>query len=282
MVSLVGCSPAWLLDSIVPRDGYSVRSDIAYGPESRQRLDIYLPDDATTVGRPILVFFYGGSWKSGDRDLYRFIGEAFTRLGYVVVVPDYRLYPDVRFPAFVEDAARVVSWLRDHAADFGGDADRLILAGHSAGAHITMLLLFDPRYLAAWDVPASAVQGGVGLAGPYALDPQKYASIRPIFADLEDPEAARPVAFASGDAPPVLLLHGTADRTVGPQNTRQMADAVRAAGGSVTVRYYDGLGHIGIVASVAAPFRGRDAVYEDVASFLAAVSADAPAAAVDR
>ena len=282
VLALAGCSPAHLLNSVVPSDGYTVRTDIAYGAQPRQRLDVYSPNGASSATHPVLIFFYGGSWKSGDRDLYRFIGEAFTRLGYVVVVPDYRLYPDVRFPAFVEDAARVVGWVYEHEPEFGGDPDRLILAGHSAGAHIAMLVLFDPRYLAAEDVPVSAIRGGVGLAGPYALDPLKYASIRPVFADLDDPDAARPVAFASADAPPLLLLHGTSDRTVGLQNTRQMAEAVQNAGGHVTVRQYDGLGHIGIIASVAAPFRGRDAVYDDLAAFLATVTADAASAAARR
>ena len=282
VLALAGCSPAHLLNSVVPSDGYTTQTDIAYGADPRQRLDIYSPDDASSTTRPVLIFLYGGSWKSGDRGLYRFIGEAFTRLGYVVVVPDYRLYPGVRFPAFVEDAARVVAWVQEHAGDFGGDPDRLILAGHSAGAHIAMLVLFDPRYLAAEEVSVSAIRGGVGLAGPYALDPLKYASIRPVFAGLDEPDAARPVAFASADAPPLLLLHGTSDRTVGPQNTHHMADAVQNSGGRVTVRQYDGLGHIGIIASVAAPFRGRDAVYDDLAAFLATVSADTASTAARR
>lgn len=268
VAAVVGCSPAALLNELVPRDGYEVRAGVAYGPNERQSLDLYVPEGAAEAPRPIVVFFYGGSWKDGDRGLYRFIGEAFTRLGYVVAVPDYTVYPEGRFPTFMKDAARAAAWVRNHAESFGGDPDRIVLAGHSAGAHMAMLLVFDDRYLAEAGVPKTALRSAIGLAGPYAINPLAYESIRPVFAGIASPDVARPIAFANGDAPPLLLLHGTDDSTVNAKNSRFMAEAVRRAGGRVDIVEYDDVGHIGLVVSLSAPFRGRDTVYEDVAAFL--------------
>ena len=183
-------------------------------------------------------------------------------------MPDYRLYPEVRFPDFVADGARALRWLRAHAGDFGGDPERIILMGHSAGAHIAALLAYDRRYLAREAVPASAISGLVGLAGPYAFDPLAYRSTRAIFAGLADPDQARPIAFVGGAGPPALLLHGTEDRTVLPRNSRDMAARIELSGGRATYREYPDTGHVGLVLSLAAPFRGRDAVYADTIAFL--------------
>ena len=264
---LGGCAPATLLNAFVPSDGYVLHQDLSYGEGERQMVDLYQPQDAPGEA-PVVVYFYGGSWKSGSRRTYRFLGEALARNGFLVVVPDYRLYPEVRFPTFVADGARALRWVRDHAHAFGGDPDRIILMGHSAGAHIAALLAYDERYLAREAVPASALSGFVGLAGPYAFDPLAYRSTRPIFEGLADPDRARPIAFASGEAPPALLLHGAADRTVLPRNSREMAARIEVSGGRATLREYPGTGHIGLVLSLAAPFRGRDAVYEDTVAFL--------------
>ena len=209
-----------------------------------------------------------GDGKSGDRGDYRFMGEALARAGFVVAIPDYRLYPEVRFPDFVEDGALAVRWVRDHAAQFGGDPERIILMGHSAGAHTAALLAFDERYLARAGVPAASLRGLVGVAGPYAFDPFGQRSTKPVFAGLADPDEARPIAFVGAEDISALLLHGAGDRTVRPTNTRELAARIRAAGGRVTHREYAGTGHIGIILSFAAPFRGRDTVYDDTVAFL--------------
>jgi len=265
------CSPAVLINPFLPTDGYVPHTGLAYGTADRQVLDLYTPQgapEARSEPAPVIVYFYGGSWKSGSRQTYKFIAEALAPRGYVVVVPDYRLYPEVRFPAFVEDAARAVRWVRNNARQFGGDPDRIILMGHSAGAHIAALLAFDERYLAEAGVPAAAIRGLVGLAGPYAFDPLAYSSTRPIFAGVTDIDTARPVTFADGEGVPALLLHGAADTTVLPWNTHQLAARIREADGPATVRVYPGTGHIGIILSYAVLFRGRDPVYEDTLRFL--------------
>jgi hypothetical protein len=131
------CSPLLVFNAVMPKDG-GVRvaaRDIPYGADHRQQLDVYVPSGPTAGPRPIIVFFYGGSWNSGVKNGYGFVGRALAARGFVVAIPDYRLVPQVRFPAFLEDGAAAVRWMRGHAAQYGGDPDRVVLAGHSAGAY---------------------------------------------------------------------------------------------------------------------------------------------------
>lgn len=270
-LALTACSPSDLLNAFVPDDGYVVQADIPYGDTERLALDVYRPAEKpedSVEGAPVVVFFYGGSWKRGSRGDYRFLGEALARSGFVVVIPDYRLYPEVRFPAFVEDGARAVRWVSNHIQDYGGDPQRIVLMGHSAGAHIAALLAFDEGYLARQGVAASVLRGFVGVAGPYAFDPLAYRSTRPVFAGLSDIDRARPVTFVDGGEVAALLLHGADDRTVYPRNSQTLAARLDDAGGRVTLLEYEETGHVGIILSFAAPFRGRDTVYQDTLRFL--------------
>lgn len=267
LLFLGACSPLTILNAAIPEDGYVSHDGIAYGPETRQKLDVHIPVDATQPAS-VVIFFYGGSWKRGDRASYRFIAEALTSRGYVTVIPDYRVYPDVRFPAFVEDSAAAVGWVREHIEVFGGDPDRIFLMGHSAGAHIAALLTLDQRYFAEVDVPGTAVRGVIGLAGPYAFDPLQYRSTRPVFIDWPDPEATRPITFVDGQKLPFLLLHGKDDTTVYPVNSEALASRLRATGGSARTVEYTDLGHVGIVLAMAKPFRGRAPVLDDTSGFI--------------
>lgn len=269
--ALAACVPAGVVNVLVPSSGYEVREGLSYGLSPRQALDVYVPA-AAPAPAPVIVFIYGGGWDSGARGYFRFVGEAFARLGYVVVIPDYRLYPEVRFPEFVQDAAGAMHWVRDNIAGMGGDADRLVLMGHSAGAHIAALLATDRRYLEAVDVPPESIRAFVGLAGPYAFNPLEYDSTRPIFATVDDPAEAKPIAFVTGDEPPMLLLHGADDTTVLPKNSIEMTERVNGSGGSARLITYDGVGHIGLILALAAPFREQDSVYGDITTFLAGLS----------
>lgn len=267
---LSACSPLRVLnDLLVPSSGWRADRDIPYGPDSRQRLDVYVPESGPRPAA-VVVFFYGGAWRGGHRDDYRFAGEALTSRGYIAVIPDYRVYPDVGFPEFVEDGAHAVAWVRDHIAAYGGDPERVFVMGHSAGAHIAALLVTDRRYLAEAGVDDGAVRGFIGMAGPYAFDPLRYAGTRPIFARLADPAAAQPTAHVVGGEPPMLLLHGGSDDTVYPVNSEALADRVRKAGGSATLVEYAEMGHIRIVLSLAKPFRRGGGVLDEVAEFVEA------------
>lgn len=271
---LAACSPAGLLNALVPEGGYRVERDLEYGPDRRQRLDLYLPDPLPRPA-PVLVFFYGGSWQTGDRGRYRFVGQAFASLGAIVAIPDYRLYPDVVFPGFVEDGAAAVAWVQNEITGYGGDPERIALVGHSAGAHIAAMVALAPAYLGAAGGDPAGVAAWIGLAGPYDFLPARDPAIRRIF-HVAEPDASQPINRVSGDAPPALLLHGLDDRTVLPVNSRKLAAALNAAGARAELELLEGIGHIEIVAALAAPLRWLAPVRERMAEFLGLEQKQAP------
>jgi acetyl esterase/lipase len=261
------CSPLTTFDRLVPKDrgGIRVAKDLAYGDAPRQRLDVYAPREACGRPRPVVVFFYGGSWNSGTRAGYAFVGRALAARGFVTVVPDYRLVPDVHYPAFVEDGAAAVRWAISHADAYCGDGGSVVLMGHSAGAYIAAMLAVDPRWLGA---SRPAVKGLVGLAGPYDFAPFDVAASRAAFGQSPDPAATQPVTWAGAGDPPALLLYGSDDTVVRPRNSQALAAKLRAGGVAVDERAYAKLGHIGILLALARPFRGRAPVLDDVAGFV--------------
>ena len=256
------------LNALTPGDGGVVRriDGAAYGSDPRQKLDVYAPEHATAP-LPVVVFFYGGGWNSGYRGGYAFAARAIAARGFVVVVPDYRLVPAVRFPAFVDDAAAAIRWTVDHVAASGGDPTRIAVAGHSAGAHIALLVTLDRHYLAAAGAPG-AIRAAVGLAGPYDFLPFDAQSAIDAFGQAPDPALTQPIHFVRADAPPVLLLTGDADDVVRPRNTAALAAALRRVGAPVEVRTYPGVGHIGILLALSKPFRGKADALSTIADFL--------------
>ena len=265
-LALAACSPRAAVERLALGAGVERTADVAYGPAARQRLDVYRPREARGAA-PVVVFLYGGRWQSGDRRDYLLVADAMAERGWLVVVPDYRLHPDVLFPAWVEDGARAVAWAQAHAARHGGDPSRLFVVGHSAGGHTAALLALDERYLRAAGVPASAVRGVAILAGPVDTvwtDPDVQALMGPPAGWT----ATYPATFVDGAAPPILLLHGEADETVAPGNSRQLARRLRAAGTCVRVRTYPGLGHVGLVVALALPFTTAAPVLDDLAAFV--------------
>lgn len=265
-LALAACSPLKTFDTLVPKDGGGQLAErgIAYGTDPRQKLDVYVPK-ATGTERPVVVFVYGGSWASGTRDGYQFAGRALAAQGFVVVVPDYRLVPQVRFPSFVEDGAAAVRWAKANAARFGGDGSRIVLMGHSAGAHIAALLALDEQWLGA---DRQAVKGFVGLAGPYDFLPLDPGAARNALGDWPRPEETQPITFSGAGDPPALLLAGAKDETVKPRNSTALADKLKAAGVDATATIYPDLGHIGIVTALAQPLRGKAPVLADTAAFI--------------
>lgn len=278
---LSGCSPLRTFDALVPKDGGSARvaEGAAFGADPRQRLDLYAPrrrgGGQGAAPLPVIVFLYGGSWQSGSRRGYGFAARALAARGFLVAVPDYRLVPEVRFPAFLEDNAAAVRWVRANAARFGGDPDRIVLAGHSAGAYNAAMLALDPRWLGA---DRAAVRGLVGLAGPYDFLPLDSPVTRAAFGAAIDLEATQPVRFASPGDPPALLLHGRKDDTVYLRNSQELARRLEGAGVPARLIVYPDLGHVGIVTALSRPFRGRAPVLEDMAAFAREVT-QAPAGA---
>jgi acetyl esterase/lipase len=266
-----GCSSlAFTVANLPARSGrFRRQAGIAYGPEAGQGLDVYAPTGA--AGAPVIVFWYGGAWVKGSKDDYRFVGATLAGLGYVAVLADYRLYPAVRFPQFVQDGALAVKWAADHAREHGGDPRRLFVAGHSAGAHLAAMLAVQPRWLQAAGVDPGAVRGLIGLSGPYALEPNS-AELNAIFAAPFTSADWQPAAQVTRSAPPALLLHGGDDDVVWPGQAETLAAALRAAGVPVELEIYPGRGHADIVAALSEPGRSRAPVRQAITRFVSARS----------
>ena len=267
---LQGCSSFGALNALSSDRGHERIADLAYGTHARHRVDLY-----RTVNRPAagtVVFFYGGGWEDGERENYRFVVAAFSQAGYDVAIPDYRVFPEIRFPVFVEDAAAATAWVAEHGSEHGLATDRIWLAGHSAGAHIAAMLHFDERYLAATGFDPERLTGLIGLAGAYDFLPLSSARLKEIFYPPEDRPASQPVNFVDGTEPPALLIHGTDDDTAWPRNTRRLAARIEAAGGTVNVHYLDGAGHVRPVLALSSSFRALAPVVRLIRSFLDATS----------
>lgn len=264
---LPGCSGTDVLNALVPDDGYRVIRDLPYGTGPRQRADLYIPAGADR-DVPVVVFFYGGGWHSGSKDDYGFVGEALASHGFVAVIPDYRLYPDVRWPGFLEDAAAAVAWVRQGAEGHTAAGRPVRLAGHSAGAYIAAMLTLDRQWLAGvGEQPCQAIAAAAGLAGPYDFLPLRSARLQAIFGPPDQRLRTQPVNHVDGSAPPMLLVTGTDDTTVLPRNSEILAARIAAAGGDAVVRRYDGVGHIELVASLARPLRGASPALDDMVRF---------------
>jgi acetyl esterase/lipase len=242
-------------------------SAIAFGTQG-QTLDVWQPAEASTKPRPVLIFWYGGGWVHGDRRAYAFAARAFVKAGFVVVVPDYRKVPQVRFPAFLQDGAEAVKWTRDHVGEYGGDPARIAFAGHSAGAYTSIMLALDTRWLKAAGVDPSIVKASIGLSGPYDFYPFDKKRSIDAMAGVADPMMTQPIHFARADAPPLLLVTSTVDTQVRPKNAINLAARITALGGRVTLRNYPGLSHEEVVMALSVPYRGKGPTLADSVAFL--------------
>ncbi len=277
LLSLTGCSGIGFINGISPRGGYVKNADVSYG-DPALKLDVYKPKKAAAKS-PVLVFFYGGSWQKGSTYLkadYRFIAEALVARGYVVVIPDYRLYPDVKFPGFVEDCARAVVWAHANAAAYGGDPDRLAVMGHSAGAYNAAMLALEPDFLRQAGGDRAWIRAMIGLAGPYDFLPLTDPALQTIFEPAKPLRRSQPIDHVDGHGPPMLLLAGNDDTVVYPKNTRNLAAAVRARGGTVDDYIYPSMSHIKIVATTATRLQPFSDVMDRVAKFMDRYDAASP------
>jgi acetyl esterase/lipase len=243
-----------------------IRTDVAYGGKSWQKLDLYFPRDAGKAKLPIIVFFYGGRWTVGEKEIYPFVADAFTRKGYIVAIPDYAKFPLVKFPAFIEDAAAAIAWLHNNADTLRIDRDRLFVMGHSAGAHIGALVSTDSRYLKTQGGKRSWIAGFAGLAGPYAFTPDEPDLIE-MFGPPEHYPLMQVPSFIDGRQPPMLLLHGGRDDVVGQFNMEKVKEAVEDKGGVVETHLYPDLDHIDIVAAFSWIYSDKASVAGDIDRF---------------
>ena len=216
----------------------------------------------------MIVFVHGGSWDTGSKDRYAFVGNELSDEGFTTAVLNYRLGPQTQFPGFVQDVALAVAKISAQVAN----GRPIVLMGHSAGAHIAALVTYDPRYLQMVGTsPCKAIHGFVGLAGPYDFLPIVEPRYRAIFPSATH-AASQPINFAGGRHPPSLLLHGLDDTTVDPKETRAMAAALKRAGNRVVTGFFEGVSHTDIIGAYGPGLSFLAPVREPVARFALDVS----------
>ncbi|RUO20839.1 alpha/beta hydrolase [Aliidiomarina iranensis] len=268
---VTACHPTRVLNSVVPSGSYTVERDIPFGENERQNMDLYLPNDGN-YNQDIMVFVYGGAWDQGAKEQFEFVGQAFARLGYITLIPNYRLYPEVEFPAFVDDVAMAIGEMRNHLPESCNLGDRIILSGHSAGAHTAALLAADPKYLTQYDAQDIEISALIALSGPYDL-PLDHERVRNKFSKVEGDEA-NPIALANAKMPPTLLIHGEADTVAESAHAEKFQRRLESLSVPVTIKLYNRTRHASVVASLASPLRFLTPVYDDIQSFLIAEQLD--------
>ncbi|MBI3240737.1 MAG: alpha/beta hydrolase [Chloroflexi bacterium] len=237
-----------------------IAKDVAYGSQPRQKLDVYQPDpaspDRTDLGYPVLVYVYGGSWNSGNKELYAPVAQRLLPEGVIVVVPDYRIYPEGKYREQTDDVAAALSWVLENIRDYGGDPARVALGGQSAGAHLTALALLDEQWLAKYGHSSAEVCGYYGISGVYDINAQmdferSKGGTAPIMtAVMEGPAnftAASPATYVRPDLPPALLIHGDADETVPISMSENFQAKLESAGVQSEFVVYPGAGHSGLL-----------------------------------
>jgi acetyl esterase/lipase len=233
-----------------------------------QSLDIWAPEGAAGSALPVVIFWYGGGWVKGDRAAYAFAARALAREGFLVVIPDYRKVPTVRFPAFLDDGAEAVAWVEKNVAQHGGDPKRLAFMGHSAGAYEAVMLALDAKRLTAVGADPANIKAAVGLSGPYDFYPFDKKRSIDAMSLWPRPEETQPITFARADAPPLLLATSEGDTTVRPKNANNLGARLRELGAPVEVRNYGPLTHEEVVMALSVPFRGKGPVLADSVAFL--------------
>lgn len=269
---LAGCSPLGLVDALTPTSGYMRTEGVVYGQGPRQHLDLYQPQTPLPE-HPVVVFFYGGSWNSGERGNYRFVARALAKRGILVVIADYRLYPQVRYPAFLHDNAVAVAWVHHHVGEYGGNPQQVFLMGHSSGAYNAAMLALDGTLLGAEGLSPADIRGWIGLAGPYDFLPVENPEVRPVFFYPDSPPGSQPINHVRVGSPPALLLAANTDSYVNPvRNTGGLARRLREMGVPVRVRYFDRVDHMTLVGAFAWPLTWLAPVTDEVVAFVQATT----------
>lgn len=264
-LALSGCTGPRLLNTLTanPDRETEVIRDIAYGEHARQKLDIYRPSGAGPY--PVLVYYHGGGWEKGSKDEYAFVGKRFAAEGYLTAMVNYRLTPEGAYPVFMQDAAKAMAYMHEHAADYGGDRERFFTSGHSAGGYIAVMIAVAPEFLGAERTSPEIIDGVAGISGPYDFLPLDAPAAKTAFGGTSDLPSTQPVNRVTAKAPPMLLLYGLKDKSVKKRNIDSLEAVLKEAGVPVRVITYPQADHADTVIAIAWP--RRLPVVEDIAGF---------------
>jgi acetyl esterase/lipase len=269
LLALSACSSRTILNATASDSGYSLSQNVVYDDNTGNRLDVYAPSGSNA---PVVVFFYGGRWSSGDKQEYKFVGQALAARGFVAVIPNYRLYPRAHYQEILDDSARAVAWVHAHISSYGGSPSRIVVMGHSSGAWNAAMLALDPQYMVRAGGNRSWIRGMIGLAGPYDFLPITDPDLRDLFGPPETFDNTQPVFHVDGNNPPLLLMHGGKDQTVDIHNTESLFDRVKHANGNAEKVIYPDLTHSRVLDVVGVRLQGSANVMERVDEFVRRVT----------
>lgn len=269
ILALNSCSPLSVFNNVNSSSGYSKYYTASYGDNPRQALDVYIPKNPSE-DKKVIVFIYGGRWTSGSKNDYSFAAQAFTSQGFITVIPDYRIYPEVYFPEFLYDSASAIKWVRENINEFGGDPDKIYLVGHSAGAYNAVMLAINKTYLEKIKGDTKWIKGVAGIAGPYDFLPFTDEDIKDLFSTAKNEIDTQPITYADKDHPPLLLLHGEKDTTVWPKNTKNLAKKLEAKGNPAKVILYPEVDHADILIALSSYFYKKGPILKDIVDFIKA------------
>lgn len=248
-----GCTTT-TYNAFLSEEGMQRVRDVRYGPGNRHRLDVYRPT-YTAPGTPVVIFVHGGAWNTGNKDMYFFAARSLVDQGYVAVLPNYRLFPTVSYPAFVEDTARAVAWTLENIHKYSGDPGKVFLMGHSAGAYNAAMVAYKDSLLEKFNVDNSKLRGFIGLAGLYDFLPVNHKHVHKVFGSEKLSVRTQPVNFVDSDDPEALLLHGKNDVIVDPKNSYKMNSALKRNGVESKLKSMNSLNHVYLILSVGPYFR---------------------------
>lgn len=265
LLALSACSSRTLLNASASDSGYTLSQNVVYDDATGNRLDVYAPPGNNL---PVVVFFFGGRWSEGDKQDYKFVGQALAARGIIAVIPNYRLYPRVHYQEILDDSARAVAWVHLHVNSYGGSPARIVVMGHSTGAWNAAMLALDPQYMVRAGGNRNWIRGMIGLAGPYDFLPITDPDLRDLFGPPESFDNTQPVFHVDGNNPPLLLMHGGKDETVSPRNTESLFDRVKRANGNAEKVIYPDLTHSRILDVVGVRLQGSANVMDRVDEFV--------------
>lgn len=269
-----------LLNTVSPKGEISVTKDLSYGDEPNQNLDIYYPkalakaihnNHNPKADYPLVVFIHGGSWESGNKEQYAFVGRSLAKAGYVTAVINYRKAPEFIYPAFVKDTAQAIAWSYHNADKFYADANKVAVVGHSAGAFNAVAAVSNADFLQPYGLQPSDIKTVVGIAGPYSYDFRKFSS-RSVFPKGATPEEVMPdsllKAGSSGKQPSYLLMTAENDQVVHLSNTTKMEKALTQVGATVVTEEIKKANHATSIAAMSTSLTWVNSVRPQLISYL--------------